>query len=58
LESWFNSQATKVIEEYDFGKEILLEQVNLALITTDFIKEPSSFEEAISCDRKEDQDAW
>jgi Reverse transcriptase (RNA-dependent DNA polymerase) len=58
LESWFNPQATKVIENHDHGREILLEQVNLALFTTDFTKEPSSFEEAINCARKEDQDAW
>jgi hypothetical protein len=35
-----------------------LEQVNLSLFTADFIKEPSSFKEAINCKRKEDQDAW
>jgi hypothetical protein len=58
LESWFNPQATKVIEDYDCGREISLEQVNLALFTTALIKEPSSFEEAINCERKEDQDAW
>ena len=58
LESWFNPQATKVIEDHNHGREILLEQVNLALLTTDFMKEPSSFEEAINCKRKEDQDAW
>ncbi len=58
LESWFNPQKTKVIEDYNCGREILLEQVNLALFTTAFIKEPSSFEEAINCERKEDQDAW
>jgi hypothetical protein len=30
----------------------------LALFTTAFVKEPSSFEEAINCEKKEDQDAW
>jgi hypothetical protein len=54
LESWFNPQATKVIEEYDCGREISLEQVNLAFFTTAFIKEPSSFEDAINCERNED----
>ena len=58
LESWFNPQATKVIEDHNHGREILLEQVNLALLTTNLMKEPSSFEEAINCKRKEDQDAW
>jgi Reverse transcriptase (RNA-dependent DNA polymerase)/gag-polypeptide of LTR copia-type/Zinc knuckle len=58
LESWFNPQATKVIEDYDRGRAISLEQVNLALFTTAFIKEPSSFEEAVNCEKQEDQDAW
>jgi hypothetical protein len=57
LESWFNPQATKFIEEYDCGREISLEQVNLALFTTVFIKEPSSFEVAINCEKREYQDA-
>jgi hypothetical protein len=58
LKSWLKSQATKVIEDYDRGREISLEQVNLARFTTNFIKEPSSFEEAINCEKKEDQDVW
>jgi hypothetical protein len=58
LESWFNPQATKVLQDHNPGRETLLEHVNLALFTTNFVKEPSSFEEAINCKRKEDQDAW
>jgi Reverse transcriptase (RNA-dependent DNA polymerase) len=58
LKSWFNLQATKVIEDYDCGRKISLEEVNLALFTTAFIKEPLSFEEAISCEKKGYQDAW
>jgi hypothetical protein len=30
----------------------------LALLTTSFTKEPSSFEEAINCENKDDQKAW
>jgi hypothetical protein len=40
LESWFNPQATKVIEDYDHGRELSLEQVNLALFTPALVKEP------------------
>jgi hypothetical protein len=29
LESWFNPQATKVVEDYNHGREIKLDQVNL-----------------------------
>jgi hypothetical protein len=57
LESWFNPQATKIVNEFDCRREIVLEQVNLALLTTTFTKEPSSFEEAINCENKDDQKA-
>jgi hypothetical protein len=30
----------------------------LALFATAFIKEPSSFEEVVNFEKKEDQDAW
>jgi hypothetical protein len=58
LESWFNPQATKIVDEFDCGREIVFEQVNLALLTTSLTKEPSNFEEAISCENKDDQKAW
>jgi hypothetical protein len=58
LESWFNPQATRIVDELDRGREIVLEQVNLALLTNSFTKEPSSFEEAINCENKDDQKAW
>jgi hypothetical protein len=58
LESWFNPQATKIIDDFDHGREIVLEQVNLSLLTTSFTKEPLSFEEAINCENKDDQKAW
>ena len=58
LESWFNPQATKTIEDYDRGREVSLEQVNMALFSAVFVKEPSTFEEAINCEKKEEQDAW
>jgi hypothetical protein len=57
LESWFNPKATKIVDEFDRGREIDLEQVNMALLTTSFTKEPSSFEEAINCENKDDQKA-
>jgi hypothetical protein len=58
LESWFNPQATKAVEDYNHGKEITLNQVNLALFSTEIIKEPTTFEEAISSWQKEDQIKW
>jgi hypothetical protein len=58
LESWFNPQATKIVDELDRGREIVFEQVNLALLPTSFTKEPSSFEEAINCENKDDQKSW
>jgi hypothetical protein len=58
LESWFNPQATRIVDEFDRGREIVLEQVNLALLTTSFTKEPSNFEESVNCENKDDQKAW
>ena len=58
LESWFNPQATKALDDYNRGREILLEQVNLALFTTAMTKEPTNYEEALNCEKKEDQIAW
>jgi hypothetical protein len=55
LESWLNPQATKIVDEFDRGREIVLEQVNLALLTTSLTKEPSNFEEAINCENKESE---
>jgi hypothetical protein len=52
LESWFNPQATKIVDDFDRGRDIVLEQVNLAVLTTSLSKEPSSFEEAINCEKK------
>jgi hypothetical protein len=37
-ESWFNPQATKVVEDYNHGREMTLDQVNLALFSTEIIR--------------------
>jgi hypothetical protein len=37
LESSFNPQATKVVGDYNHGREITLDQVNLALFSTDIV---------------------
>jgi hypothetical protein len=58
LESWFNPQATKVVEDYNHGREITLDQVNLAFFSTEIIKEPTTYEEAINSVQKEDQIKW
>jgi hypothetical protein len=42
LESWFNPQATKAVEDYNHGREMKLDQVNLALFSTEIIKEPTT----------------
>jgi hypothetical protein len=55
LESWFNPQATKVVEDYNHGGEMTLDQVNLALFSTEIIIEPTTYEEAINSEQKEDQ---
>jgi hypothetical protein len=34
LENWSDPQATKVVEDYNHGREMTLDQVNLALFST------------------------
>jgi hypothetical protein len=58
LESWFNPQATNAVENNNHGREIKLDQVNLALFSTEIIKEQTSYEEAINNEQKEDQMKW
>jgi hypothetical protein len=58
LKSWFNPQATKAVEDYNHRKEMILDQVNLALFSTEIIKEPTTYEEAINSEQKEDQIKW
>jgi hypothetical protein len=40
------------------GKEITLDQVDLALFSTVIIKKSTTYEEAINCEQKEDQIKW
>jgi ABC-type amino acid transport substrate-binding protein len=35
-----------------------LDQVDLALFSADFVKEPTTYEEAVNCERKKDQNRW
>jgi hypothetical protein len=58
LESWFNPEATKAVEDYNHGKEMTLDQVNLALFSTVAIKEPTTYEEAINSENKKEQIKW
>jgi hypothetical protein len=58
LESWFNAEATKAVLDYSHGREMTLDQVNLALLSAVMIKEPITYEEAINSEQKEDQIKW
>jgi hypothetical protein len=58
LESWFNSQATKAVEDYSHGRETTLDQVNLALFSRVTVKEPTTYEKEINSEKKEDQVKW
>jgi hypothetical protein len=55
LESWFNPETTKAVENYNHGREMTLDQVDLTLFSTEIIKEPTAYEESISCEKKENQ---
>jgi hypothetical protein len=52
LESWFNLEATKAVEYYSHGREMTLDQVNLALFSTVMINQPTTYEEAINSEKK------
>jgi hypothetical protein len=58
LESWFDPEATKAVENYNHGREMTSDQGNLALFSTGLIKEPTTYEEAINSEQKEDQIKW
>jgi hypothetical protein len=58
LESWFNPQAIKVVEDYNHEREITLDQVHLALFSAEINKVPTIYEEAIHSEQKEDQMKW
>jgi hypothetical protein len=47
LESWFNPQANRTLEDYNFGREITLDQINLFLFSTNFAKDLTTNEEEI-----------
>jgi hypothetical protein len=47
-----------VVENYNHGREITLDQVNLALFSTEIIKEPTIYDKAINSEQKEDQIKW
>ena len=46
LESSFNPEASKIIDNFEQGRDILLDSVNLALICGNVMKEPQSFDDA------------
>jgi hypothetical protein len=58
LESWLNPEANKVVEDYSHGREMTLNQVNLALFSTVTVKEPTTYEESINSEQKENQINW
>jgi hypothetical protein len=58
LESWFNPEATKAVDDYSHGKEMTLDQVDSALFSTVTVKEPTTYEQAINSEQKEDQIKW
>jgi hypothetical protein len=59
LNSSFNSDAAKLVEQIEQGREILLDQVNLALFSGMVInEEPNTFEQAWSHQDPKDREKW
>jgi hypothetical protein len=49
LERSFNPEASKIIDDLEQGREILLDQVHLALFGVNIEDEPRTFDEAWNC---------
>ena len=58
LESSFNPEASKIIEDFEQGRENLLGYANFALFTGKVTEEPTSFEEAWNCQDPVNCDKW
>jgi hypothetical protein len=58
LESSFNPEASKIIDNFEQGRDILLESVNLALICGNVMKEPQSFDDAWNCADPDQRTKW
>jgi hypothetical protein len=58
LECWFNPQATRAVEDYNHREKLTLDRLNLALLSTEFIKDSTTYVEALNHELKEDQIKW
>jgi hypothetical protein len=58
LESSFNPEASKIIDDLEQGREILLDQVNLALFGGYIEKEPRTFDEDWNCKDPVNHEKW
>jgi hypothetical protein len=58
LESWFNPQAIKVVEDYNHGSEMTLDKVYSAFFSTEIVKGQTTYEEAINSKQKENEIKW
>jgi hypothetical protein len=58
LESSFNPEASTMLQNIEQGREILLEQANVALFCGIVIEEPSSFDEAWNHEDQKARGKW
>ena len=59
LESSFNPEASRIIENIEQGREILLDQVNFALFSASpSAVEPATFEEALNHPNPKNRELW
>jgi hypothetical protein len=56
--SWFNPNSTRFIENYDSGRELVLEKADIALNLIDCLKEPETFEDAYYHPNHEERMKW
>jgi Reverse transcriptase (RNA-dependent DNA polymerase) len=58
LESSFNPEASKIVKDIELGRDIILDQANIALFSGNFQLEPSTLDQAWNHADPKDQDNW
>jgi hypothetical protein len=58
LKSWFNPNPTRLIENSDSGRELVLEKADIALNLIDCLKDPETFEDAYYHQNLEEKMRW
>jgi hypothetical protein len=58
LESSFNPKASKIVKDIELGRDIILDQANIALFSGSIQVEPTTFDQAWNHADLKDRDNW